>query len=44
MNGLERWISCVKIPFWPGGEVFSVSNHEEDVVTALKRGADGAIC
>jgi two-component system nitrate/nitrite response regulator NarL len=21
--------------------VFSVSNHEEDVVTALKRGADG---
>ena len=34
MNGLEKSLSGRIV-------VFSVSNHEEDVVTALKRGADG---
>ncbi|XPE52721.1 response regulator [Shigella flexneri] len=41
MNGLETWINCAKSPSPGASWYFSVSNHEEDVVTALKRGADG---
>ncbi len=37
----KRWINSAKSPSQGRIVVFSVSNHEEDVVTALKRGADG---
>lgn len=41
MNGLETLDCLREKPLSGRIVVFSVSNHEEDVVTALKRGADG---
>lgn len=41
MNGLETLDRLREKPLSGSIVVFSVSNHEEDVVTALKRGADG---
>lgn len=41
MNGLETLDKLRKKALSGRIVVFSVSNHEEDVVTALKRGADG---
>lgn len=41
MNGLET-LDCLREKSLSGRiVVFTVSNHEEDVVSALKRGADG---
>ena len=41
MNGLETLDKLREKSLSGRVVVFSVSNHEEDVVTALKRGADG---
>ncbi|SQD03317.1 transcriptional regulator NarL [Escherichia coli] len=41
MNGLETLDKLREKSLSGRIVVFSVSNHEEDVVTALKRGADG---
>lgn len=41
MNGLETLDRLREKPLSGRIVVFSVSNHEEDVVSALKRGADG---
>jgi len=41
MNGLETLDRLREKPLSGSIVVFTVSNHEEDVVTALKRGADG---
>lgn len=41
MNGLETLDKLREKPLSGRVVVFSVSNHEEDVVSALKRGADG---
>ena len=41
MNGLDTLVQLRTIDLSGRIIVFSVSNHEEDVVNALKRGADG---
>ncbi|NDL65796.1 two-component system response regulator NarL [Acerihabitans arboris] len=41
MNGLDTLDSLRRLPLSGRIVVFSVSNHEDDVITALKRGADG---
>lgn len=41
MNGLETLDRLRQQPLSGRIVVFSVSNHEDDVITALKRGADG---
>lgn len=41
MNGLETLDLLRQQPLSGRIVVFSVSNHEDDVITALKRGADG---
>lgn len=41
MNGLDTLVQLRTIDLSGRIVVFSVSNHEEDVVNALKRGADG---
>ncbi|PKE28725.1 two-component system response regulator NarL [Rahnella sp. AA] len=41
MNGLDTLDKMREISLSGRVVVFSVSNHEDDVVTALKRGADG---
>ena len=41
MNGLDTLDSMRQTSLSGRIVVFSVSNHEDDVVTALKRGADG---
>ena len=41
LNGLDTLEHMRQLPLSGRIVVFSVSNHEDDVITALKRGADG---